>query len=178
MNAEITQTIMDLKTFGAVPNNKIILNGDYEVGIIDDEISIKMAERNVLKKVVSDGTQKVSYYTLNGKGRRKEQKIEIRPRPIEVKISRKPLIYVPKWIITIKAGAQPYNRKALAASNTFIVDEIAFCPNHSALGKIWSRPKQTSAHSTTYSDATSCQLSMRSKATVRCSGPRKVASSR
>jgi hypothetical protein len=145
MNAEITQTIMDLKTFGAVPNNKIILNGDYEVGIIDDEISIKMAERNVLKKVVSDGTQKVSYYTLNAKGRRKEQKIEIRPRSIEVKISRKPLIYVPKWIITIKAGAQPYNRKALAASNTFIVDEIAFCPNHSALGKIWSRPKQTSA---------------------------------
>jgi hypothetical protein len=146
-NAEITQTIMDLKTFGAVPNNKIILNGDYEVGIIGDEISIKMAERKVLKKVVSDGTQKVSYYTSSGKAKKKEQKIEITPRLSEVRINRKPdgLIYVPKWIITIKAGEHTYKRKALAASNTFILDEIAFCPNHSALGKIWSRPKQTSA---------------------------------
>jgi hypothetical protein len=146
-NAEITQTIMDLKTFGAVPNNKIILNGNYEVGIIDDEIPIKMTERKVLKKVVCDGTQKVSYYTSSGKYKKKEQKIEITPKLSEVRLNRKPdgLIYVPKWIITIKAGEHTYNRKALAASNTFILDEIAFCPNHSALGKIWSRPKQTSA---------------------------------
>lgn len=60
-------------------------------------------------------TLKASYYTSNGKGR----KIEITPRPSEVKINRKRLIYVPKWIITIKAGKHPYNRKALAAaSNT------------------------------------------------------------
>ncbi len=59
-NAEITQTIIDLKTVGAVLNNKIVLNGEYEVGIIDDEISIKIAEREVLKKVVSENTQKAS----------------------------------------------------------------------------------------------------------------------
>ena len=129
-NAEIRQTIRDLKTFGAVPNNKIVLDGDYEVGIIDDEISIKMAEKKVLKKVVSENTQKVSYYTSNGKGKKKEQKLEITPRPGEVKINRKSMIYVPEWIITIKAGEHIYNRKALAASNTLTVDQIAICPNH------------------------------------------------
>lgn len=140
-NAEITRIITDLKTVKAVLDNKLVLNGDYEVGIIDDEISIKMAEREVLKKVVSENTQKASYYTSNGK----ERKIEITARPSEVKINRKRLIYVPKWIITIKAGKHPYNRNALAGSYTFTVDEIAFCPNHSTLGKIWSTPKQTSA---------------------------------
>ena len=75
-NAEITQTITDLKTFGAVSNNKIILDGDYEVGIIDDKISTKMPERKVLEKVVSDGTQKVSYYTSSGKDKKKEQKLK------------------------------------------------------------------------------------------------------
>ena len=130
-NAEITQTIIDLKTVGAVLNNKIVLNGEYQVDIIDDEISIKIAEREVLKKVVSKNTQKASYYTSNRKGKRKELKIKITPRFSEVIINRKSLIYVPKWIITIKAGEHTYNRKALAASNTLIVDEIAFCPNHS-----------------------------------------------
>lgn len=144
-NAEITQIIFDLKTVEAVLYNKIVLNGDYEVGIINDELKSKMAEKEVLEKVVSENTQKASYYTSNGKGKRKEQKIEIRPKPGEVKINRKPLIFVPKWIITIKAGEHTYNRKALAASNTLIVDEIAFCTNHFTLGKIWSTRKRTSA---------------------------------
>ena len=122
-----------------------LLNGDYEVGIIDDEISIKMAEREVLKKVVSENTQKASYYTSNRKGKWKKEKIKITPRFSEVIINRKSLIYVPKWIITIKAGKHTYNRKALAASNTLILDEIAFCHNHSAPGKIWGKPRLTSA---------------------------------
>jgi hypothetical protein len=93
-NAEISQIIDDLKTVEALLNNKIILNGDYEVGIIDDKLSLKMVEREVLQKVISQNTQKASYYTSN----RKERKIEITPRPSEVKINRKRLIYVPKWI--------------------------------------------------------------------------------
>ena len=140
-NAEITKIIDDLKTVEAVLNNKIILNGDYEVGIIDDKLSLKKAMGKVLEKVVSANTQKASYYTSNGKIR----KIPIRPRPSEVKINRKRLIYVPKWIITIKAGEHSYNREALTASYTFTVDEIAFCLNHFTLGKIWSTSKQTSA---------------------------------
>ena len=94
-----------------------------------------MAEKEVLEKVVSENTQKASYYTSNGKGKRKEQKIEIRPKPGEVKINRKPLNTVPKWIITIKAGEHTYNRKALVALNTLIVDEIALVPIISLLEK-------------------------------------------
>jgi hypothetical protein len=143
--AEIAQTIIDLQRLKTVLNRKIVLNGDYEVGVIDDEVSLKIGERKVLEKIVSENTQKASYYRLNRKGKRKEQKIKIIPRFSEIIIIRKSLIYVPKWIITIKAGECVYNRKALAASNTLIVDDIAFCPNHFTLGKIWSASKRTSA---------------------------------
>ncbi len=53
------------------------------------------------------------------------------------------MTYVPKWIITIKAGKHIYKRKILGASKTLILDEIYFCPK--ALGKIWSVRKQVSA---------------------------------
>ncbi|MFY9871108.1 MAG: APC family permease [Candidatus Nitrosopolaris sp.] len=137
-------SIINLSALRLKQNQRFYPRG---LAIVDlfDELKSKMAEKEVLEKVVSENTQKASYYTSNGKGKRKEQKIEIRPKPGEVKINRKPLIFVPKWIITIKAGEHTYNRKALAASNTLIVDEIAFCTNHFTLGKIWSTRKRTSA---------------------------------
>jgi hypothetical protein len=54
-------------------------------------------------------------------------------------------VYLPKWIIIIKAGASTYKRKALAASNKIIIDEIAVCPKHFSVPKIWNRHKLTSA---------------------------------
>jgi hypothetical protein len=50
-------------------------------------------------------------------------------------------VYLPKWIIIIKAGASTYKRKALAASNKIIIDEIAVCPKHFSVPKIWNRHK-------------------------------------
>jgi hypothetical protein len=61
-------------------------------------------------------------------------------------MNRRSFIYVPKWIITIKAGGVIYNRTILAASKTFIVDEIADCPKlHFSLGKLWTIRKKTYA---------------------------------
>ena len=122
-----------------------ILNGDYEVGIIDDEISIKMAEREVLKKVVSENTQKASYYTSNRKGKWKKEKIKITPRFSEVIINRKSLIYVLNGLSLSKQANIPTTEKHWSSSNTLILDEIAFCHNHSAPGKIWGKPRLTSA---------------------------------
>jgi hypothetical protein len=106
---------------------------------------MKIAERKVLERVVLDNTQKATYYIQNAKGKYKEQKEKIIPRFSEIIIRRKSLIYVPKWIITIKAGKHIYKIKVLAASKTLILDEIYFCPKHFSLGKIWSVRKQTSA---------------------------------
>lgn len=89
--------------------------------------------------------QKVSYYIKNHKDRKKEQNIKITPRFSEIIINRRSLIYVTSWIIAIKVGEKTYNRRALAASNTVIVDEIYFCPRHFSFGKIWSVRRQTFA---------------------------------
>jgi hypothetical protein len=144
-DSEIRQLVLDLTTIEPVVNDDIVVNGEYETNIIDDKISMKIAERKVLERVVLDNTQKASYYVQNRKGKKKEQKIKIIPRFSEIIIRRKSLTYVPKWIITIKAGKRIYKRKVLAASKTVILDEIYFCPKHFSFGKIWSMRKQTSA---------------------------------
>jgi hypothetical protein len=43
------------------------------------------------------------------------------------------------------SGDFEYKRSALAASCTFMIDEIAYCPMHSLLAKIWNRRKRTAA---------------------------------
>jgi hypothetical protein len=113
-DGEIRQLIIDLTTIEPVINEEIVLNGDYETNIIDDKISMKTAERKVLEKVVLDNTHKASYYVHKGKGKEKEQKIRITPRFSEIVMKRRSLTYIPKWIITIKAGERTYNRIVLA----------------------------------------------------------------
>ena len=49
------------------------------------------------------------------------------------------------YLKAIKAGDFNYERMVLAASNTFVEDEISTCPKHLSLGKIWNKRKQTSA---------------------------------
>jgi uncharacterized protein (DUF2147 family) len=67
------------------------------------------------------------------------------PRRHEVEILIKSLVYVPMWIINMKAGDFNYKRKALAASSTILTDEIASCPKHSSIARVWKKPKQTAA---------------------------------
>jgi hypothetical protein len=143
-NTEINHIMVDLKTLKVVLDHKLVLNDDYEVNIIDDKISLKVAERKVLEKVISENTQEDSYYIRNGKGKKKK-KIKIIPKFSEIIINRRSLIYVPRWIIIIKAGERTYRRKILAASKRLIFDEIYFCPKHFSLGKILRLRKQTSA---------------------------------
>jgi hypothetical protein len=102
-DSEMRQLVIDLMTIEPVVNDEIVLNCDCEINIIDDKISMKIAERKVLEKVVLENTQKASYYVQNARGKEKEQKLKIIPRFSEIIIRRKSLTYVPKWIITIKA---------------------------------------------------------------------------
>lgn len=71
--------------------------------------------------------------------------MNIIPRYADIAIEKKILAYLPKWIIIIKAGTSTYKRKALASSNKIIIDEIAICPKHFSVPKIWNRRRLTSA---------------------------------
>jgi hypothetical protein len=37
-------------------------------------------------------------------------------------------IYVPKWVINIESHNTTYTREILGASNTILIDEMAYCP--------------------------------------------------
>ena len=53
-------------------------------------------------------------------------------------------VYVPKWVINIESGNNVYTREILAASNTFLMDEIAYCP-HEFFARFRSGKKETYA---------------------------------
>jgi hypothetical protein len=48
-DAEVDQTIVDLQSFTPISNYKPALTGDYTINIIDDKISLKVAEISVRK---------------------------------------------------------------------------------------------------------------------------------
>jgi hypothetical protein len=142
---EYNQTIIDLKGIEPIHDYAIENTGDYTVGKIDDNVSLKKAEKTVLNKIVADNVTKV-YYKIKKAGDKVEKReFTIIPRPSDISIKKTFLTYVPKWRITLKAAAITYKRRALAASKKVLVDEIAFCPKHFSIGKIWSVRKQTSA---------------------------------
>lgn len=141
---ERNQIIDDLKNISPLNNHKMLLTGDYAFNIIDDKISLTLAEKEVVRKIIAENTVQVSYRVNKSKSKTEERKLEIRPKHREVEIKRNHLVYVPIWIIVMKSGDFIYNRKVLAASYTFIKDEIVACPKHSSLKK-WAKHSQTSA---------------------------------
>jgi hypothetical protein len=53
-NEENNQTIIDLKGIEPIHNYSIENTGDYTVGKIDDNVSLKEAEKTVLNKIIAD----------------------------------------------------------------------------------------------------------------------------
>jgi hypothetical protein len=142
---ERNQIIHDLENIEPIRNNKLQLTGDYSINVIDNKVSLAAVEKVALKYIISKNTIDIYYKKKKAKGKTEERKMQIIPRRHEVEILIKSLIYVPKWLITLKAGDFEYKRKALAASSIFITDEIASCPKHSSIVKMWKKPKQTAA---------------------------------
>jgi hypothetical protein len=62
-----------------------------------------------------------------------------------IEILIRSLVYVPIWAINMKIGDFIYKRKALAASSTIVMDEIALCSKYSSFTRIWNKSKQTIA---------------------------------
>ena len=77
--------------------------------MLKDRVPIDAAERMVLDEIAEEKKANEKY----------------------IKIKKEYLVYVPKWEINFETTAsynKIYRREILAASNTVLVDEIAYCP--------------------------------------------------
>ena len=63
------------------------------------------------------------------------------PRKSYIVIKKSSLVYVPIWVISIQSKGITYRRRAIAASKTLIVDELALCPKDFSSLKIWGEKK-------------------------------------
>lgn len=142
---ERNQIIHDLKNIELIRDNRLLLTSDYGINIIDNKTPLSLVEKEVMRNVTSRNTKEVSYKIRKRKGKTEERKMQIMPKHHEIEIKRKSLVFVPKWNITLRSGDFEYKRRALAASCIFVTDEIASCPKHSSLAKIWNKRKQTIA---------------------------------
>lgn len=142
---ERNQIIHDLKNVEPIRDHRLLLTSDYGINIIDNKISLTVAEKTVMQDVIIRNSKEVSYRIRKRKGKTEERKLQIVPKRHEIEIRRKSLVYVPKWKISFRSGDFEYKRTALAASCIFTADEIALCSMHSSLAKIWNRHKRTIA---------------------------------
>ena len=102
---EKTQTIEDLNNIEWKSHYEIKHSSEYAINALECKVA-DAAERMVLEDIV--------------KGKNVEDE--------DVRISKHSLIYVPKWLINIESKTINYRREILPASETVIIDEIAFCP--------------------------------------------------
>lgn len=145
-DVERNQIIDDLRNIEPIYKHLVTMNPDFNVNIIEDKVSLRISEKLVLQQIKADNTTDVSYTIKSkSKGKIEPRKMKVVPTYNNISIKRRCLIYIPKWVIIFKAGSIPYKRKVLAASNRVVVDEIAFCPKHFSLAKIWTIKKQTYA---------------------------------
>jgi RNA polymerase subunit RPABC4/transcription elongation factor Spt4 len=136
---ERIQIIIDLLDIEPINSYRIQLRPDYAVNIVDDRVSWTLAEKSVLTKIITENTVQISYNVRKSKDKMERREMEIVPRYRDITFNSKSLVHIPKWTIIMKAGDLSYIRKVLAASNTFIEDEISVCPKHPSSEKIWDR---------------------------------------
>jgi hypothetical protein len=103
---EKTQTIEDLNNIEWRSHYEIKHSSEYAINALECKVASNAAERMVLEDIV--------------KGKNVEDE--------DVRISKHSLIYVPKWLINIESKTINYRREILPASETVLIDEIAFCP--------------------------------------------------
>jgi Holliday junction resolvase len=103
---EKTQIMLDLKNIQWTSQYKIEHSSKYAINKLECKLPANAAERMVIEEVVQ----------------------EKNVQDDDVMIRKPSLIYVPKWLINIKSKDTSYRREVLPASETVIIDEIAFCP--------------------------------------------------
>lgn len=120
---EKDQIIQDLRKIKPHHKYNIRQSADYAVIKLESKVPIDVECREIKEEVVN----------------------EYKVRYDEVKITSS-CIYIPKWVINIESqnSTTTYTREILAASNTILMDEIAYCPKD-LFSKIMTSKRQTYA---------------------------------
>ena len=106
--------IHDLKIIEPLRDHRLVLTSDYGINIVDTKTSMSVAEKVVIRNVISRNTIEVSYTVRKTKGKTEERKMKIIPKHSEIIVTRKSLVYVPKWKIILMSGDFEYKRSALS----------------------------------------------------------------
>ena len=106
---EKNQIIVDLRAIKPISKYKIDHIGKYAVIKHGSKVPIDAARRMVKEEIIEE--KNLSYDS------------------VQIVDRASSCIYVPKWVINIESQNSVYTREILAASNTVLMDEIAFCPH-------------------------------------------------
>ena len=85
--------IHDLKIIEPLRDHRLVLTSDYGINIVDTKTSMSVAEKVVIRNVISRNTTEVSYTVRKTKGKTEERKMKIIPKHSEIIITRKSLVY-------------------------------------------------------------------------------------
>lgn len=139
------QVCMDLKNIRPKIHYKLQENPDYSISSLEPSLSMKTATYMVLEEIIDSNIKEVSYDTKTSRGEVEKKTMTIIPRKSDIAIKKSSLVYVPIWVISIQSKGVTYRRRAMAASKTMIVDELALCPKDFSSLKILSKKKSSVA---------------------------------
>lgn len=108
-NIEKNQIIEDLQTIKPQFKCKIHPTGEYAIIKLESKVPMDAARRMIKEEIVEE--KKIADYDNVGIIDRASS-----------------CIYVPKWVINIESHNTTYTMEILAASNTILIDEMAYCP--------------------------------------------------
>ncbi|MDR4491609.1 MAG: restriction endonuclease [Candidatus Nitrosocosmicus sp.] len=118
---------------------------DYSIQVLEPTLSMKTANYIVFDKIIEDNIKEISYKIKNSRGESEEKTMTIIPKKSDIIIKKSLLIYVPIWVLAMQSKEITYAKRALAASKTILVDEMALCPKDFSSLKIWGKKKSTHA---------------------------------
>jgi hypothetical protein len=138
---ENSQACLDLKYIKPKIQYKLQENPDYTINKLEPSLSMKTATYIILEEIINTNIKEVSYDIKTSRGEVEKKTMTIVPKKSDIAIKKSSLIYVPIWAIGIQSKDITYRRRAMAASKTMIVDELAICSKDFSPLKIWSKKK-------------------------------------
>lgn len=138
---EHSQICVDLKNIKPKIQYKLQESPDYSINALEPSLSMKAATYIVIENIIDANTKDVSYDVKTSRGEVEKKTMTIVPKKSDIAIKKSTLVYVPIWAIGIQAKGMTYRRRAMAASRTMVVDELALCPKDFSSLKIWGKKK-------------------------------------
>jgi hypothetical protein len=117
----------------------------FSISVIQPEITYRNAKKTTIDFIINQNIKKVKYRPKTAETIFDTQAVTFTPKRKHINLDQLVLFYVPKWRIEYSSNNLLYTRQIFAYSGTVIEDTIAFCPEHTSLGKIHLRQQKNNA---------------------------------